>query len=83
VSLPILWDRSGKTPVLKVVEVMPGSAMERAGCKAEDEILRAGPLEGKALTRRSLLALMAKGEPHGWTVRRGNALVQLELNPPK
>ena len=81
-SLPVLWDRSGAVPVLTVVEVMPGSAMERAGCQRDDQVLRAGPWRGRGLTRRRLLALMAAGRPHRWLVRRGQALHTLELHTP-
>ena len=78
-SLPVLWDRSCAVPVLKVVAVKPGSAMARAGCRVGDRLVRAGTLAGRALTRRSLLALVAKGEPHQWRVRRGGDLVTLSF----
>ena len=80
-SLPVLWDRSGRVPVLKVADIKAGSPMERAGCQVGDEILQAGSLEGKTLTRRSLMALVAKGEPHPWVVRRGGARVTLDFIP--
>jgi hypothetical protein len=78
-TLPVLWDRTGKSPRLVVEAVKPGSPMEKAGCQPGDELIRAGGLSGGGLNRRSLMALMAQEQPHVWTVRRGDRLERLAL----
>jgi predicted metalloprotease with PDZ domain len=78
-GLPVLWDRTGKTPRLMVEAVKPGSPMEMAGCQAGDELVMAGALSGRALTRRSLMVLMTQRQPHVWTVRRGEKLERLAM----
>jgi hypothetical protein len=53
--------------------------MEAAGCQVGDELVRVGPLEGKALTRRSVMDWMAKGKPHAWVVRRNGGMKELHF----
>jgi len=81
-TLPVFWDRTGPSPRLVVAGVKPGSPMARADCRPGDELVRAGDLSGRALNRRSLLALMARRETHVWTVRREGKTVQLILFGP-
>jgi len=53
--------------------------MERAGCKAGDEIVQAGNLSGPSLNRRALMALMDRGRYHVWTVRRDGLTEHLPM----
>ncbi len=69
-KLPLMWDRGGEAPRLIVFIVKPGSAMEKAGCKVSDEVIKAGDLKAPALTRRAVQDLVASGVKHAWTVRR-------------
>jgi predicted aspartyl protease len=67
--LPIWWDRTGPAPRLTFHHVKPGSPMAASGFQAGDEVLQVGPLQGNALTRRAIAALVAAG-PQRWLVRR-------------
>jgi len=78
-TLPVFWDRSGPAPRLVVVAVKAGSPMAEAGCRPGDELVRAGTLSGRALNRRSLMALMDQAKPHAWTVLREGKPEQLRL----
>lgn len=78
-KLPLMWDRNGNTPTLVVVMVKPGSAMEKAGCKAGDVLLQVGDLAGSRLTRRCIQDLVASGAKHAWVVRRNDQEVRLEF----
>lgn len=78
-TLPVLWDRTGPVPKLVVVWVRPGSPMDLAGCRIGDELVRAGQLSGAKLSRRNLMALMAQGREHEWTVRRDGRLETVHL----
>ena len=51
--------------------------MATAGLLAGDELLQVGPLMGQRLTRRTILAQMAKGEAHAWTVLRNGRRLEL------
>ena len=79
-KLPIVWDRSGLAPRLVVLLVKSGSAMEKAGCKAGDELIQVGDLPGQALSRRSVQDLVASGVKHTWVVRRNGKEVPLTFN---
>jgi hypothetical protein len=78
-SIPLAWDRSSSPAALKVYLVKPDSPMEKAGCMPGDVLVRVGPLQGKALTRRSVMDWMAKGIPHAWFVRRDGVLKELQF----
>jgi hypothetical protein len=83
-TLPVLWDRTGPSPRLVVAAVKPGSPMAKAGCQPGDVLIRAGNLSGRALSRRTLMALMARGEAHIWIVRReGKPEKLLLFGPPQ
>lgn len=69
-ALPLAWDRRGATPRLFVHAVVPSSRLEAAGLQAGDEVLQVGPLKGKVLTRRAVMAVLARGEAHAWVVAR-------------
>ncbi len=79
-KLPILWDRSSVVPRLVVVLVQSGSAMEKAGCKAGDELIQVGGLLGQTLSRRAIQDLVASGIKHPWVVRRNGENVNLTFN---
>lgn len=79
-TLPIVWDRSGAIPFLKVLAVKKDSAMERAGCQVGDVLVRVADLEGERLTRRAVMACVNAGKPHPWLVRRGGDLVTLAFH---
>jgi hypothetical protein len=78
-TLPVVWDRSGGPPRLKVIGVKPGSALAEAGCRIGDLVLRAGPLRGGRLDRRRLMALVGRGRPHEWIVQRAGRRLRLCL----
>lgn len=80
-KLPIIWDRSGPSPRLIVMLVKPESAMEKAGCRAGDVLLRAGTLHAEMLTRRAVQELVASGAEHKWLVRRHGEEVELRFGP--
>jgi C-terminal processing protease CtpA/Prc len=63
-----------------VLLVKSGSAMEKAGCKAGDELIQVGDLPGQALSRRSVQDLVASGVKHTWVVRRNGKEVPLTFN---
>jgi hypothetical protein len=84
ISIPVLWDRTGAAPKLKVAAVTAGTPMDKAGCRPGDELIKAAGLAGPTLNRRNLLTLLAQKKPHVWTVRRGEQEVNLfffEPNP--
>ena len=78
-TLPVFWDRSGPSPRLIVMAVKAGSPMAEAGCRPGDELVRAGTLSGRALNRRSLMALMDQAKPHAWIVLREGKPEQLRM----
>jgi hypothetical protein len=53
--------------------------MAEAGCRPGDELVRAGTLSGRALNRRSLMALMDQAKPHAWAVLREGKPEQLHM----
>jgi len=78
-TLPVFWDRSGPSPRLIVMAVKAGTPMAEAGCRPGDELVRAGTLSGRALNRRSLMALMDQAKPHAWIVLREGKPEQLRM----
>jgi hypothetical protein len=78
--LPLMWDRSGDNPHLVVILVKPGSALEKAGCMAGDELIQVGDLRGQAITRRAVQDLVASGVKHTWIVRRNGQSTSLAFS---
>ncbi len=77
--LPLYWDRSGAGPRLRVLLVKQGSVLEEA--REGDEILRVGPLKGKALTRRTIQEWTVQSKGETWTVRRKGKVVDIHVPP--
>lgn len=75
--LPVVWEGSGAARRMIVAVVKPGSALEKAGFKVGDQVIRAGVLKGATLTRRGVQDLVASGKVHTWTVRRDGQEIQL------
>ena len=75
--LPIKWEGSGGARRMIVLLVKPGSALEKAGLKAGDQVLQAGALQGETLTRRAVQDLVASGAVHAWRVRRDGKDLQM------
>jgi hypothetical protein len=59
-EIPVVWDRSGQRPVLRVFAVGSGTLLARAGAHVGDQVLKVGDLEGSKLTREALLALLER-----------------------
>ena len=60
VEIPIVWDRSGKRPVLRVVAVGSDNVLSRAGAHVGDVVVQVADLKGPRLTREALLALLER-----------------------
>jgi len=70
---PLAWERRPDGKRLRVGRVNPASRWAKAGLLEGDEVLAAGPLEGRALNLRAVADLNEKGQAHAWRVRRGGA----------
>lgn len=80
-KLTLAWTRRVGKAWLEVLHVVPGSAFERAGLRAGDQLVKVGSLEGAVLSLRSVGHLLSAGQACTWIVRRSGKEHRFEVRP--
>ena len=76
---PLLWERRPDGKRLRVGRVNPAGRWAKAGLLEGDEVLAAGPLEGRTLNLRAVADLNEKGQAQVWRVLREGAEKLLQV----